>query len=179
MPGFYFGGFTTLKSDRFPRLNFTAWSTKMDKGLYVSTRERIYFITPADRDGFIAASGVPLLAEPAVPPLIPAGELKLKGAWLFWAAVAVILIAAVIIAIQPNTTIPMHYNIHGEIDRYGSPREFLIFVPGVAGAVWVLLYWIAVVQARHGNRLSVALGAMSLFIALLFSTMALTQIFFH
>ena len=45
---------------------------------------------------------------------------------LFWIVAIAMPVGASLIAIaqfQPNIEIPMHWNAHGEIDRYGTPWE--------------------------------------------------------
>lgn len=56
-------------------------------------------------------------------------------------AVAVCVIGTVILLPFTPDTIPAHYNLAGEIDRFGSKYENLIF-PALAAAIWIffLLY---------------------------------------
>lgn len=64
---------------------------------------------------------------------------------LLWALsfVAVVVMFAMI-GIHWNdlpAEVPMHFNLAGEADRYGSKSELLL-LPGIGGVLWLLCRWI-------------------------------------
>ena len=56
-------------------------------------------------------------------------------AWLIALTAAAFIITAVCIQFMADS-VPMHYNFHGEIDRYGSKNENFIFPCFIAVCVW-------------------------------------------
>jgi uncharacterized membrane protein len=66
--------------------------------------------------------------------------MKTKGLWIV--TLIPTIITAIVIQFLPDK-VPMHYNIHGEIDRWGSKYENFLF-PGMTilfTVFWVFLIW--------------------------------------
>lgn len=75
----------------------------------------------------------------------------------------------------PTKHIPMHYNIYGQVDRYGSPNE--IFVPfGIGISVVLFLLAINYSIAKNNEASSYMIAFVSLFIALLFSAICIGMV---
>lgn len=68
--------------------------------------------------------------------------MKLKNKILFIVSFAPIIITAVSLIFM-NDTVPMHYNINGEVDRWGSKYENFIF-PAIIIAFY--LFWIIYIK---------------------------------
>jgi len=72
--------------------------------------------------------------------------------------------------------VPMHYNLAGEVDRYGSPTE--IWLPFGIGAVTnVLLLGISMTVARNNKMSAYMVGVTSVFISLIFCLIAVGMVF--
>lgn len=66
--------------------------------------------------------------------------MKTKGLWIV--TLIPTIITAIVVQFLPDK-VPMHYNIHGEIDRWGSKYENFLF-PGMIilfTVFWLLLIW--------------------------------------
>lgn len=75
----------------------------------------------------------------------------------------------------PNmpSQIPMHYNLYGQVDRYGSPSE--LWVPyGIGVSVVLFLSLLNGVVAKNNKTSAYLMAYTSLFIALLFSIISIS-----
>lgn len=71
--------------------------------------------------------------------------------------------------------VPMHYNLAGEVDRYGSPTE--IWVPFGIGAVTnALLLGIGLTVARNNKMSAYMVGITSVFLSLIFCLIAVGMV---
>src|SRR5262245_48823349 len=50
-----------------------------------------------------------------------------------------------------DAQLPMHWNIHGEVDRYGGKVEALLFMPAIAAVVTAVLCGLPYIDPRRAN----------------------------
>ena len=71
-----------------------------------------------------------------------------------WLAPAIIALAiafsAAVYARLPER-LPVHWNLHGEVDRYGSRAEGAFFLPGLMLLLWMLLRFLPRIDPRRAN----------------------------
>ena len=60
------------------------------------------------------------------------------------------VITGIFLTVAPDQ-IPVHYNIHGEIDRWGSKYEFLVF-PFISLFFGVVMAWVAKATGKKGEE---------------------------
>lgn len=54
-------------------------------------------------------------------------------------------------AIPEGAQIPVHWNLQGEVDRYGSKEEALLFVPVIALGITFLMWFLPRLDPRRAN----------------------------
>ena len=90
-----------------------------------------------------------------------------------WTMTMVLLgfvLAGIFMTIAPDT-IPVHYNIRGEVDRWGSKYEFLI-LPVINLIFGVFMALVARNEAKHGRDMNAkVVGVMNVWILLLFNVL--------
>lgn len=180
-PGFHLGSFT----DPAGRGSVNLFATRLwGDILLIRTKWEVVGITPEDPDQFLdelnrllpgleADSGTG--AEQPVQPFSPWKDrlfLTVMG------ISAVIIIGTAIFLLKTIPTlpakIPMHYNLAGEVDRYGSPRE--IFIPfGIGVLTMIFMVAITSAVARNNKTSAYMMAFVSLFISLIFSIIAISM----
>jgi uncharacterized membrane protein len=55
------------------------------------------------------------------------------------------------VRLPPDAQVPVHWNLEGEIDRFGSKAEALLFMPAVAVGVTLLLWLLPRLDPRRAN----------------------------
>lgn len=71
-----------------------------------------------------------------------------------WFAPLLILAAvvfSVIVYARLPERMPMHWGVHGEVNRYGSRAEGAFFMPGVMLLIWLLLRFLPRIDPRRAN----------------------------
>lgn len=75
-----------------------------------------------------------------------------------WLTVLALLLAAapvvylLVIYSSLPARVPMHYNVHGAVDRYGSPSELLamiLFITGISVGIYFLLRYLPVIDPKR------------------------------
>lgn len=177
-PGFHMGSFTDPRGKGTVNLFATRLWGEI---LLIKTKWEVVGITPAEADQFLTELNrlIPDLNE---------GSISLEekaepySPWKDRVVISLISLTAVILTgtglflynIIPALPlrIPMHFNLAGEIDRYGSPKE--IYKPfGIGVIVIIMMLGINTILARN-NKASIRIMAfVSLFISLIFSLIAI------
>lgn len=174
-PGFHIGSFT----DPSGKGSVNMFASRLwGEILLLKTRWETVGLTPENPEEFLTA------LEAAIPHQLAGGEESVDEApeiafnmWRDKIYLAMLILNTAILAgafywvyymtqTLPDQ-IPMHYNLAGEIDRYGSPREHYL-LPGI-GLLTFIFMTIITATATKNNRTSVYLmGGTSLFLNLLF-----------
>lgn len=174
-PGFHIGSFTNPGG----KGSVNMFATRLwGEIILLKTRWETVGLTPENPEDFLAA------LEAVVPHQLAGGEEPVDEApeiafnmWrdkrylaMFMLNIALLAGAFYWVYYMTQTLpgqIPMHYNLAGEIDRYGSPREHYL-LPGI-GLLTFIFMTIITATATKNNRTSVYLmGGTSLFLNLLF-----------
>lgn len=180
-PGFHMGSFSDPRGKGTVNLYATQiWGDIV----LINTKWETIGVTPEDADQFLddLNKRVPNLAEEPADAL---GEDVSYSPWkdkLYLGCLggSLLMLAGAFFYLQskipslPNQ-VPMHWNFSGQVDRYGAPQE--IYLPfGIGVAVTVLLHGINLMVAKN-NATSVRLmGLTGLFIAILFSIIAIAML---
>ena len=118
-----------------------------DEVVLIQTGDNLYGITPADRDGFMSAlkaklqeKGVSYSEQVTKQATKAKTGSSLDGWTIAGLVVGFGLILGMALAIYVLTPrlpeqIPMHYNLRGEVNRYGPPEELYI-MPAIALVTW-------------------------------------------
>ncbi len=177
-PGFHMGSFTDPTGKGAVNLFATRLWGEM---LLIRTKWEVVGVTPAESDQFLNELNrlIPDLneggfsqgeiAEPYSPwkdkiviILVSLSGLIIAGTGLF--------LYSIIPTLPPQ--IPMHYNLAGEIDRYGSPNE--LYRPfGIGVLVIIMMLGINTFLARNNKATFRMMAFVSLFISLIFSLIAI------
>ncbi|MGI6751574.1 MAG: SdpI family protein [Anaerovoracaceae bacterium] len=72
-----------------------------------------------------------------------------KAGPLLWLTVAAGFLASLILYSKLPDQMPMHWNIAGEVDRYGSRLEGAFFLPAFNAALLLLLVWAPAIDPRR------------------------------
>lgn len=180
-PGFHMGSFTDPTGKGTVNLYAThIWG----EIILIRTKWETIGITPADAEEFLGELER-LSPEIESGSFSPAGDAEQYTPWKDKLAVSIFVLAGVILlgtglymyskAPSLPSKVPIHYNIRGEIDRYGSPQE--LYTPlGIALGVIVMMAGINLSLARN-NKTSVRMMAfVSLLISLIFSIISISMI---
>lgn len=177
-PGFHMGSFT----DPTGKGSVNLFATRLwGEILLIRTKWEVVGITPANSDEFLNELNkfIPDLNEGS---FLQKGDVEAYSLQKDRVVIALMAITGLILAgtglflynIIPTLPpkVPMHFNISGEIDRYGSPNE--IFGPfGIGVLVVIMMLGINLSFARN-NKTSIRMMAfVSLFISLIFSLIAI------
>lgn len=190
-PGFHIGSFT----DPSGKGTVNLFATRLwGELILLQTKWETIGLTPENPEEFLSA------LEEAVPHPLASGEAGTvkPGAgqsgvgenqvvqfnmwqdkiYLFMLGLNVALLAGAFYWVWHMTQtlpgrIPMHYNLAGEVDRYGSPREHFL-LPGIGLLTFIFMTAFTAI-ANKNNKMSVYLmGGTSLFINLLFLVILLS-----
>lgn len=69
-------------------------------------------------------------------------KISWRNEWPFWALLAAMGAAAAICWSHAPDRIPVHWNMHGEVDRYGGKAEGLLLLPAISFGLYCLLLFI-------------------------------------
>lgn len=176
LPGFHIGSFT----DPTGKGTVNMFATRLwGEIILLKTKWEIIGITPENPEEFLEA-----LEKAAARPLAEwdeSGDNEAGGAqynmWrdrihLFMFGLNLILIAGAFYWVYYMTQsmpdrIPMHYNLGGEVTRYGSPKEHFL-LPGIGLATFIFMTVITVTVTRNNKTSVYLMDASSLFLNLLF-----------
>jgi uncharacterized membrane protein len=75
----------------------------------------------------------------------------IKAHRLLWVIIAVGFLAGVLLYSKLPEQIPVHWNLAGEVDRYGSRFEGAFMVPVINAALLLLLIWLPAVDPKRKN----------------------------
>ncbi|MBE6922101.1 MAG: DUF1648 domain-containing protein [Ruminococcaceae bacterium] len=95
-------------------------------------------------------------------------KLKKSYTWILILILLGFVLSGIFISIAPDR-IPAHYNIRGEVDRWGSKLEFIIFP--VANLVFGgFMAWLARYEGKHGRDMNErVVASMTVMILILFN----------
>lgn len=180
-PGFHIGSFTSPTG----KGSVNMYGTRIwGELLLIRTRWETIGITPEDSEQFLnELNRLKPGLDGDIPPETETQEtLSLWKDKIFLSTIifsGIVFIAtglflAKTIPVLPDK-VPMHYNLAGEVDRYGSPGE--IFIPFSIGVlVDIIMIGITTFFARN-NRMSMYMtGFASVFIALIFSMISISMV---
>ncbi|HWI54185.1 MAG TPA: PH domain-containing protein [Desulfobacteria bacterium] len=177
-PGFHIGSFT----DPTGKGSVNLFATRLwGEILLIRTKWEVVGITPSQSDEFLhdLEKIMPNLKEGSfsnedkVEPYSPRKD-KLVITLISLTAIILAGTGLFLYNIIPTlpSKVPMHFNLAGQIDRYGSPKE--IYKPfGIGVLVIIMLFGINIILARN-NKASIRMMAfVSLFISIIFSLIAI------
>lgn len=182
LPGLHIGSFTNPGGKGSVNL----FATRLWGGiLLIRSKWEIIGITPENEDDFLEELNrrVPVLeadnlseADTGVEAFSPWKEKRFLG---LIGLTALIFIAAAIFLMKSipglPARIPMHYNLAGEVDRYGSPNE--LWVPfGIGFIITLFLTALTGVMARNNKTSAYLLAFTGLFLAVLFSVISISMV---
>ncbi len=181
-PGFHLGSFT----DPAGKGSVNLFATRLwGDILLIRTNWEVIGITPADPDRFLDELHrlVPGLEADSHPdreqPERAFSAWKDRIFLLVMGLTAAIIIGTGIFLVQTVPTlpakIPMHYNLAGEVDRYGSPAE--IYLPfGIGVFTIIFMVGLTSVMARNNKTSAYLMAFVSLFISLLFGVISISMV---
>jgi len=181
-PGFHIGSFTSPTGHGMVNMYGTRlWGDIV----LIRTKWEIIGITPVNPEELTDRLHelVPGLEPDSITggePLEPFSPWRDKKFLAALAATAIILVgtAVYLLYMMPSlpSRVPLHYDLSGQVNRYGSPRE--LFIPfGIGAAITALMIGLTTTLARN-NRASIYMAAyVSIFIALLFSAITIGMVF--
>lgn|GEM_PF-7109884 len=181
-PGFHLGSFT----DPTGKGTVNMYGSRLwGDILLLRTKWEIIGITPEHPDKFLDELNQLIPGIEADGFGDSCGELQSFSPWKEKGFIALITASVLILAgtgvflaktvpgLPPE--IPMHFNLAGEVDRYGHPSE--IYTPfGIGVLTVVLMAAIAGVVARNNKTSVYLMGFVSLFLALLFSIISVSMV---
>lgn len=180
-PGFHLGSFTSPTGKGSVNLFATRiWG----EIILIRTKWEVIGITPEDAEGFLKELNekLPELNSDRVTGSreeTPISPWKDKRVIALVVLTFIILLATGIYLIQAvpglPSRVPMHYNLTGEVDRYGAPNE--IFYPfGIGVLVVLMMFGITGVTSRN-NKSSVFMTALTgILISVIFSVISIGMV---
>jgi uncharacterized membrane protein len=82
--------------------------------------------------------------------MIPHTKHFFRSEWLLLLVLILPFLALALVWPSLPALVPMHFNAHGNVNRYGSPMELLI-LPGINILVAILLYFIPQLDPKRAN----------------------------
>jgi len=96
--------------------------------------------------------------------------MKKTYSWILILVLLGFVLSGVFISMAPER-IPTHYNIHGEVDRWGSKLEFVIF-PIINLVFGVLMTWLARHEGKQGRGMNErVVASMTIMVLILFNAL--------
>ena len=96
--------------------------------------------------------------------------MKKSYTWILILVLLGFLLSGIFISIAPDQ-IPAHYNIRGEVDRWGSKLEFVIF-PIINLVFGVFMAWLARYEGKQGRDMNErVVASMTVMILILFNAL--------
>ncbi len=138
-PGNYTGYFRELGNKDL----IAAYSSSKNDVVLINTTDLKYLISPENISSFFREASQYQLGSAIEAEEVKNGLLdSMMGKWMIILnIIALILVAAVIQWIAGNyDQIPLHYNLQGEIDRYGSPYELYLILLGPIILMPIMFY---------------------------------------
>lgn len=71
--------------------------------------------------------------------------------------------------------VPIHWNVHGTVDRYGGRAEAALFAPALATVLWLLLRWLPRIDPRRENYAKFA-GSYDLVVVVVLAILAVVHV---
>lgn len=179
-PGFHMGSF----SNPMGKGTVNMYATRLwGDILLIKTKWEIIGITPEDPELFLddlhrLVPGLDTGSFSDGEPIEPFSPWKDKLFTYTVATVGIIILGTAlflykIIPTLPNN-VPMHFNLSGQVDRYGSPQE--LYVPfGIGILIIALMLGISGFVARNNKTSAYLIAFVSLFIAIIFSLISVTM----
>lgn len=154
-PGHYSGYFKEFREKRL----LAVYAKRKEKVIAVHTPRLKYIITPENNRTFLARLATTLpdyashrLAEDKIDDLPPLWHTREGLAMLALNIAGMMGLGAYIwIQARHHKTVPLHYNLQGQVDRYGSPLELLMLLLGPVIILPIIIY-VSNILARHGIR---------------------------
>ncbi len=182
-PGFHLGSFT----DPSGRGSVNLFATRLwGDILLIRTKWEILGITPEHSEKFLDELNrlVPGLeadsntsAKQPEQPFTPWKDKVFVTVMVLTAAIFIgtgLFLAKTIPTLPAK--VPMHYNLAGEVDRYGSPAE--IYLPFSIGVLTVVfMVGITTLVARNNKTSAYLMAFVSLFLSLIFCIIAIGMVF--
>lgn len=180
-PGFHIGSFT----DPGGKGTVNMFGTRLwGDIIFVRTKWEIIGITPEDPEAFLEELHEFLPKLEADSP----GKRGILETFSPWKEKRFIALAAATLLILGGTglylasvipelpnQVPLHYNLAGEVNRYGSPYE--LYAPyGIGVGVCLLLFLINWITGRNNKASAYLVGFVSLFIAVLFAAISIGMV---
>jgi uncharacterized membrane protein len=78
-------------------------------------------------------------------------KFSLRTEWPLWALIACIGLASAAVWPMTPERIPVHWNLQGEVDRYGGKVEGLLLLPLVALGIYLLLTFLPRIDPGRAN----------------------------
>lgn len=180
-PGFHIGSF----SDPGGKGTVNLFATRLwGELILLKTKWETIGLTPENPEEFLAA-----LEESMPHPLVNGEEGGIEprevqfNMWqdkiyLFMLGLNVALLAGAFYWVWHMTQtlpdrIPMHYNLAGEVDRYGSPREHYL-LPGIGLLTFIFMTVFTATATKNNKTSGYLMGGTSLFMNLLFLVILLS-----
>ncbi len=134
-PGSYSGYFSVRGEKKLALV----YATAMKSIIRIDTPRLSYFISPQDNRRFIEKVSQYWTSSQSSSELVemkPGPHIWQTGSGILLLALNLMAVGVVVAYIyhlsQTMVQIPLHYNLHGEIDRYGSPSELYLVLIGTA-----------------------------------------------
>lgn len=180
-PGFHMGSFT----DPGGKGSVNMFGTRLwGDIILIRTKWEVIGITPEDPEAFLEELQK-LIPGLEADSLGQKGTVQIFSPWkekkfIALAAATLLILGGTglylvnVIPVLPNQ-VPLHYNLAGEVDRYGSPTE--LYLPyGIGVGVCLLLFFINGITGRNNRTSAYLMGFVSLFIALLFGVISIGMV---
>lgn len=177
-PGFYSGYFSEFGEKRIARV----YATHKDNVIRITVLQYNYVITPEDSEGFLAEVQSYWHPHPTMRQLqleAPEGptiwQTGLGQLGLLLNAAALAGMALYIYHLTTTVAqVPLHYNLKGQVDRYGSPAELYTLLIGPLIVLPIIIY-ISNLLSRKGvtNKEAAALLLIPLVLTLMMAVISL------
>jgi uncharacterized membrane protein len=69
--------------------------------------------------------------------------------WFAPVIIGATIVASLIVYPRLPARVPLHWGVRGEVDRWGSPLESVVFLPAAMIVVWLLLRFLPRIDARR------------------------------
>ncbi|MBZ0263290.1 SdpI family protein [bacterium] len=78
-------------------------------------------------------------------------NIKLKNEWWHWLLIGLSFILAIYFWVITEGQLPVHWNLHGEVDRYGGKFESLLLLPIIMLVFYFILRYIPFLDPNKSN----------------------------
>lgn len=73
----------------------------------------------------------------------------IKAHWFLWVIIGISFLASAVLYSRLPEQIPMHWNIYGEVDRYGSRFEGAFAIPLLNAGLLLMMIWLPAIDPRR------------------------------